>query len=1007
MFRQAGQWVRFTIDFTESADYNFVYRGNIKGFAIASHKFDLKIFQTSDISTPVYSKVIDLSSHFPAEGTVANNVLRIGGGNADTDWFKVLDEITLTTGTYVVELGTPYHTFTHAPWGCFTFNKAVKYEGKAFEGQAWRADKDIIPLWKFDKIGDGISVNAEKDITFGLYNTTTGGNGDNKRAYTDVNYDVLKWNSATQTMLANGAWFNYTVRFQGRAAHFLKFRALPLNGEAVWEGTIKILEPKTKLAIAAFSLDDDVDYISDDDAGGASRWMYIKKPMKIPEGTYLVQFDLPVSSPKGLLGAFGFVREHPVSLIPQVINYEWPKSIPRSDKYEVKITQNGQEHELFPHLTLPDTRPSLYPPDNGGFGIPRFMTDRTLTFTQFAFTDKILVEVSKRFGTPAKRIEIQPKAYGINPIYFDGKTVRFYLEHQKDRPSYISVNFISEDNLDAQDYNHVVPKHGLMLFGDRLEVHVPEKTAQGTVIYNENVSAADVQNADLIYFPPGDYDLKDKFTNGIIRLSKNGQKVYAEGGAYIRGTVWSEGYDDIWLYGRGIFTGADYIFHELLNEEGVKEAYMKFIGSDNIHVEGIAITDPCHHTIPSGSNSYFKNMKIMGWSHNADGTRVGGGAYITEVFMRTMDDRDYADRRHVFNNSVLWPMRNGAFAMLGWQSFDGGRAVYENLYFINSEWDRPEDKVGNQGVLGSKNKQGGNISNDTLRHLFLEDYTTILTVLRHTYDPERAFDPNDPGEFKDFLFENIKVEHPFIKSTGEQAWQRIEGYEHLGVRSSVHDITFRNLIVAGELVTNANKDQFFKINDKFAYNIFFEASGKIHTIRATAGAGGKVFPGGDVAVPQGTSQYISIQPEEGYRIKDIKIDSVSIGNYHLQNITIDSISSDHLIEVEFEMGDNYFDLSEIPDIKTFLRTDIDLGINYNTSIREIKAIEKPQLLVYPNPAKDYIYIKGVQDGAQMSVFSSMGQKVADGVDKMIDISHLQSGIYILKVDTRFCRFIVE
>ena len=1005
MFRQAGQWVRFTIDF-EQGDYNFVYRGNIKSFAVSKHKFDLKIYKPSNLSNAVFSRVIDLTTNFPEEGATADNIVRLGGGNTDTDWFKMLDEISLSSGTYVVELGTPYYTFTHQPWGVFTFNKAAAYNATPYNDIPWVAGKDVVPAWQYDKVDDGaLSFAKDKDVSVGIYGTASSTAGNNIRSYTDnPDKGVVRWNTTTNTFQSNGAWYNYTTRFEGKRSYFFKFRGLPLIGQAVFKANVRILEPISKHEILSFSFDDGVEYLTEENEGETTRWMYINKPLTISEGTYLVQIDLPQEGSSGILGEYAFVAEHPASIVPQVINYDWPTTIPKSDKYSAKVTLDGEEYELFPHLTLPDTRPSQYPGDNG-YGIPNFMIDRTLTFCQFTYTDEILVEVTKNFGTEAQRVEIQPKAYGINPVYFDGRTVRFYLKHQPEKPSYISVNFISDDNLDQQGYNHEVPYHGMMLFGDKLEMHVPDKNAPGTVIYNESVTATQVQNADVVYFPAGDYNLKDKLEDGVLKLTKNGQKVYAEGGAYIRGTVWAGGYDDIWLYGRGIFTGADYIFHELLDEDGHKEAYMNFQGSDNCHFEGFAITDPCHHSIPSGSNSYFKNMKIMGWSYNADGTRVGANSYIEEVFMRTMDDRDYGDRQHIFKNSVLWPMRNGAFSMLGWQSFDGGHATYENLYFINSEWDRPESKVGNQGVLGTKNDQGSNISNDTLRNLYLEDYTTILTVLRHTYDPEgQAFDPNDPGEFKDFLFENIKVEHPFIKTSGEKAWQRIEGFEKDGVRSSVHDITFRNLVVAGELVLDNNKDKYFKIDERFAYNINFEAKGDVHTLRASANGGGNVFPAGDIAVPEGTSQYVSIQPDPGFRIKNVKVDYQDLGR--LQVIHLENVTADHVVEVEFEAGSNTFDELNVLNPNDYLRNDIDLGVNHVAGVNRLEANE-PGLLIFPNPANSVITVKNHTGYQELEIFNVYGQCVYSTHESTIDVSSFDSGIYLLREGKRFCKFTIK
>ena len=119
--------------------------------------------------------------------------------------------------------------------------------------------------------------------------------------------------------------------------------------------------------------------------------------------------------------------------------------------------------------------------------------DRTFNFCQFEFTDEITVEATKIYGTTASRVEIQPKAYGINPFYFDGRTVKFKLKHQPNRPNYISINFVANDNLDAQPLGgQMAVKHGLVLFADKPEVYKPDTTAVGTVFYSDQTDSATI-----------------------------------------------------------------------------------------------------------------------------------------------------------------------------------------------------------------------------------------------------------------------------------------------------------------------------------------------------------------------------------------------------------------------------------------------------------------------------------------------------------------------------------
>lgn len=1010
LWRQGGQWVRYSIDFDSNA-YNFVFRSNVNSFAVAAQKFVLKIFEPSNMSTPVFERKIDLSGGLPNEGEIANSILRIGGGNLETDWFKLLDEINLEAATYVVELASPETSYSFSSWGVFTFNKATSYGGKPYTGIVPNATTDTIKAYQYDITGDLSTFSTgDSGVTVGVYNTINIDNGQDIRENTDApKWDAVRFNSETQTFQANGGWYKYSVSFNDNKPYYFCFRGLTPTAMPTFNGTVQIIEPFTDNVIAEYTINNDVAYYSTHDKTQTTRWMYIKNAASIPNGNYCVKIDFPTIGDTGILGEFTFSSVNPANNTPLVRTFNWPQTVANdnnlhSSLYTVKVHQDDEVYDMFLHKSVPDIRASKYPDDNGGNGVMKELYDRTFNFCQFEYTGEIVVEATKVYGTAATRVEIQPKAYGINPFYFDGRTVKFKLKHMDKMPSYISINFVADDNLDSQPLGgQKAVKHGLMLFGDKPEVYKPDTLAAGTVFYSDDADSAEVVNANLIYFKPGDYNLKKVFKRGVIDLTKNGQHVYLEGGAYVRGTIWTNGKDNIWLYGRGFISGWDMLFHELLDENGRKDAFVNFVGSDNCHIEGISIIDPTHHSIPSSSNTYFKNVKIIGWSYNQDGTRVGSGSYLEEMFTKTQDDRSYADRGQVYKNSVEWPMRNGAFGILGWGSYDGGFATYENIYMINSEWERPENTVGNQAVIGSNIKQGSNQQNDTIRNLSLEDYTTLLCILRINYDPTSgdAWKPSDPGEIKNFYFDNITVEQPFITTNGTKKYNRIEGFIKDGIKATVHDITFRNLVVAGELVLDHNKSKYFYIDPKTTYNIFFESSDTVHTIRATQNAGGSVFPKGDLAVPKGQSQYVSIEPNKGYRIKDVKVDHTSVGPLTVVNLT--NVTSDHIIEVEFEAGENTFDLQTVLDPNTVLTDTIQLGVNHiHTAAKNIFAKSiNDHLRISPNPTSTNFTLQKANPNAEVIVYNNLGQEVLRTNSKTINVSTLNTGTYIVATEGKF------
>jgi uncharacterized protein YkwD len=71
-----------------------------------------------------------------------------------------------------------------------------------------------------------------------------------------------------------------------------------------------------------------------------------------------------------------------------------------------------------------------------------------------------------------------------------------------------------------------------------------------------------------------------------------------------------------------------------------------------------------------------------------------------------------------------------------------------------------------------------------------------------------------------------------------------------------------------------------------------------YTIIATAGLHGRIHPSGSVKVQSGANQTFQITPDAGYRILEVKVDSVSIEP--VATYTFSSVAKNHSIEVNFE-----------------------------------------------------------------------------------------------------------
>lgn len=671
----------------------------------------------------------------------------------------------------------------------------------------------------------------------------------------------------------------------------------------------------------------------------------------------------------------------------ELINYDWPETIEVSPYYSVKVHQGAETEDVFTHLSKPNQNVDPNYP-NEGSGVTAYLNDRTMSFVQFAFSGQVIVEVTKKFGSAASRVEISPKGLGVNPIYFDGETVKFLLEHKPEVPLYLSVEFVMPENYDDDRSGGDNIKNGLVVFADKPETNAPSKSSNSTVVYS---NSANLESASVIYFEGGkEYNLDERFNSvpgqiGQMPLKEN-QRVYIEGGAVVNGAVISNRNNGIWLYGRGIITGRKFAWHWFRDETGKKDAYLNLVGTDGASVEGIVIENPTHHTLPMGNDASVKNIKILGWASNHDGVRPSGGSVVDGIFIKTSDDYDYARDPHEVKNSIFWPMNNGASGMMGWNNLGTGYAEYRNNYYINAEWSTPWPNKENTGILcGSKAVGGIKLQDNVLENLTIEDKTNYLVNSAIREDGEYGF-------LKNFLFKNITVEYLFQTENGTLTKQIMRGRN----QNWIEGWTFTNLIVAGVLVTWDNYRDYFDLDlegsngdnvdqEKYVRNITFNSEGNLYTISVTANAGGTFTPfgeNGEITCLGGKDQVVNIIPDNGNKIKDVKIDGESKGR--LQYILLSEISGDHSIEIEFASGADYFD--------------------YPTSTGD--EITASSFELFPNPSsekvtvsfpemKGQIFIKLLNMNGQL--IRSLERWNSDQVELMV--AGLKSGIYLVEVET--------
>jgi len=509
-----------------------------------------------------------------------------------------------------------------------------------------------------------------------------------------------------------------------------------------------------------------------------------------------------------------------------------------SDKYEVFVKVGDQAEQQLQVLMSDVNYRTMYEGD----WMSNELKGRTFSFVHVDYDSLgpgLTFRIVKKFGNSSTIVEISPKSYGYTPVMNGPNEVSFSMDESS---KYISVNFSgSENRTDSKSWI----RHMLCIFVDPPESEKPTLGNSGVVEYSKTVSASELKNADVIYFPAGYHNLRDYQNpgtsvdaDGKITL-QNRQELYLEGGAFVEGIVERSAYGDQnqKIFGRGILTGRQYYWRNHPLFSGPLYGQLISVG-DQAEVRGILYMESPHHGIV-GRKVHIENVKFLGWHCNHDGMRVGAGSEIAHSFSRAVDDHFYNFGIHV-HHSVLWAGHNGSIMTYGWGGEEGsnnygaGASLMEEIDIIHPEW------VGlgnNNGLIMSQQgynhptiDYGTGSATTVLRNIRMEGEIPAITNLkaRSSGDQNVAVqvDNDDVTFLGDLVLENISVESQFAKGVirgelnpsynGDAIWY-------------VKDVQFKNIKIAGTCVTEQNKAEFFNQDEATTQNVVFSGCADTNT----------------------------------------------------------------------------------------------------------------------------------------------------------------------------------
>lgn len=270
----------------------------------------------------------------------------------------------------------------------------------------------------------------------------------------------------------------------------------------------------------------------------------------------------------------------------KLVTYDGPKYLNESSKVDVKVN----DKDLFVYETRV----------NHGRKFDWNLPTDTASVVTFDFEGKVHIEITVNEGE-VNSAQVSPLVYGIKPT-IEGNKIAFDLEY--------SDNYTVEYN---GDY--------------KTAVHIFANEIEKDPITKEEAALDD----SIVYIGPGVYKAD------AIPVKDN-TTIYLAGGAYVYGQVRAEGFKNITIRGRGIFSGE--IYHRRGEAEYLIPIEMR--SSENIKIEDIAFLDPAGWTIAlyKSKNIELNNVKIITARQNGDGISVQSceNVTVTGGFVRTWDD---------------------------------------------------------------------------------------------------------------------------------------------------------------------------------------------------------------------------------------------------------------------------------------------------------------------------------------------------------------------------------
>ncbi len=390
--------------------------------------------------------------------------------------------------------------------------------------------------------------------------------------------------------------------------------------------------------------------------------------------------------------------------------------------------------------------------------------ERSSSWTTFSFNQEINIEVEVLSESVTDFI-IRPISKNISAELHGNK-----LQIKLTKPQKLCVEI---------NGNRTKP---LFIFADKPEENIPDKNEKG-----------------LWFFETGIHKL------GAVDLPDTVKHIYISGGAYVEAAFINRNRaSNLKITGRGILSSP------ILDNEQAKFPIINFSGEGiNSYVEGITILNGQASGIEmQQSYSTLRNCKFFEWNPSNGGVFCGPHALIENCFFRSSSDVIKMYRNYlVVQQCIFWQNNNGATFQMGYnlkEDFHSFRITDCDVICCEHKKD-----ANNAAVFSAVFGGVGNLSDYLFENIRIEgDVFRLfkLTLRTNPFDTDLEY-----GSISNVLFKNISLDGKCNQAN--EIW----GYNQ---EHRISKVTFENLQIAGQKITNVNDGQ-FKINLNTTSEIIF------------------------------------------------------------------------------------------------------------------------------------------------------------------------------------------